>query len=376
MATLLPEHAHAPIVVRWAWHAFKGEHAPDLPPVCEPIESHIYYITQQTWDHSEKPPLPPKEYAENLLDELSNRVPDGANDVLSGLRRYLDVLAAPGSDPVRTLCEKVLEASTTAYRAHGATPPADLRLKISAIPLQEPPDHCFFPECNADAEVTSGCWDSCCHGTQRHDQTLSLQLAPAFFDSATLAALPFILFHECVSHVLQGPHGHSRDVPENGSQFAEGWMDRAAWEVFQSVEPETIFPYACGATFYHSGGWRAYQARHTTDVKHRIMDARKRTLGWQAACRILEFFQSELGSIGASDAFLRLSFEWNASDRTLTSRDTAAQLMGSVLRYHRTDRRHDLAQILLPALQDFAAGGNLDDLLTAVAEVQRRFPDS
>lgn len=373
MATLLLEHAHAPIVVRWAWHAFKGERSPDLPDVCEPIEAHIHRVTRQTWRHGKACP-PPQEYAERLLNDLRDRESDEASDVLSAFRGYLDVLTAPGIDPILTLCEKVLAASVAAYTARGVAPPADLRLNIRAVPLHEPPVHCSFPECHADAEVAPGCWEACCRGPRQHDQTLTLQLAPAFFDAATLAALPFILFHECVSHVLQGPHDHLREVPENGSQFAEGWMDRAAWEVFQSVGPPTLFPYVCGGTFYNSGAIRAYAARHTPEVKYRISDAQRRTMGWQAACRVVEFLQGELGNTAAIDAFLRLSFEWNASDRTVTSRDTAAHLMGSVLRYDRPDRRHDLAQILLPALRDFAAGGSLDDLLDAVAEVQRRQP--
>ncbi|MEU9575627.1 hypothetical protein AB0D62_38575 [Streptomyces massasporeus] len=373
MAMLLAMHAHVPIVVRWAWHAFKGERFPDLPGVAELIESQINYFTKRIWQEPATECPPPDEYAEILLKDLKRQNSNDASEVLEGFGAYLSMLTPNGSDPVRQLCENVCDASIAAYRDHGVNPPADLRLNMCAMPLQNAPDHSKLTKCHADAKVTPGCNESCCRETRQHDQTLTLQLAPAKFDSATLAALPFLLFHECVSHVLQGPHGHEREVPGNGSAFAEGWMDKAAWEVFSTVHPTTILPYACARTFYSTGGARAHAARHEPQVEGR--DAWLRTLGWQAASHALELFQQELGSVvEASRVFLRLSFEWNTSTEAMISRDTAALIIGGVLRYDKPTRRHDSAEILVPALLDYAGGGRLRALLDAVAEVQKGFP--
>lgn len=373
MATLLPRHAHVPIVVRWAWHAFKGERFPDLPGVAEPVESQINYLTKRTWQEPTIDCPPPEEYAEMLLDDLTRWNSTEVSEILDGFGAYLGILTPNGSDPLRQLCEKVRDASVVAYRAHGVNPPSDLRLNICAMPLQNSPSHSALTKCHADAKVAPGCDESCCRETRLHDQTLTLQLAPAKFDSATLAALPFLLFHECVSHVLQGPQGREREVPGNGSAFAEGWMDKAAWEVFSTVHPATILPYECARTFYTAGGARAHEARHDPQTEGR--DAWLRTLGWQAASRALEFFQQELGSVAeARSVFLRLSFEWNTSTETMVSRDTAALIIGGVLRYDKPTRRHDSAEILVPALLDYAAGGRLGALLDAVAEVQKLSP--
>jgi len=44
---------------------------------------------------------------------------------------------------------------------------------------------------------------------------------------AALDAIPYVLAHECVAHAFRGPYDSIEDTGQ-GSEFAEGWMDRVA----------------------------------------------------------------------------------------------------------------------------------------------------
>jgi len=44
---------------------------------------------------------------------------------------------------------------------------------------------------------------------------------------AALDAIPYVLAHECVAHAFRGPYDSTEDTGQ-GSEFAEGWMDRVA----------------------------------------------------------------------------------------------------------------------------------------------------
>jgi len=127
--------------------------------------------------------------------------------------------------------------------------------------------------------------------------TLVLTLAPAWFDRQTLASLPFTLFHECVSHILQGPWVAERPRPDRASQFAEGWMDRAAWEVFTTTLNRTVklLPYPYRDSFYQDGGRKMCEARHNIDSngsKHQMWaEANRRYEGWLAADLVLQALQ-------------------------------------------------------------------------------------
>jgi hypothetical protein len=206
--------------------------------------------------------------------------------------------------------------------------------------------------------------------------TLDLTLAPASFDRDTLASLPFTLFHECVSHILQGPWAAERPRPDRGSQFAEGWMDRAAWEVFTTALSQIVpcravklLPYPCRDGFYRDGGWRMCEARHdtrrTNGSSHEMwVEAHRRNEGWSAADLVLQALQ-ELDVAEPVPTFLRFSFELNASTESPTQRDKLARWLADGLRPLIVPLESRRAE-MLNGLQTYADGGDLPRLLAAI----------
>ncbi|GIF15741.1 hypothetical protein [Actinoplanes teichomyceticus] len=59
---------------------------------------------------------------------------------------------------------------------------------------------------------------------------------PGLLDELTVFSLPYVLLHECVCHVLQGPWQSGRSQPDPGDRFAEGWMDVAAYLAHQTLD--------------------------------------------------------------------------------------------------------------------------------------------
>jgi hypothetical protein len=359
-------------MARWAWHAYKWEQAPDYP-VIRDLEARVYSFTDATFPSVQKC-LPPDEYATGLLNELHRVgcVHPGTDDVLDGLRGYTEKLIRPDADPLRDLCGTVLNATLATYADFGVDLP-DPRLGLHAEPLMQRPWKTFPSPFNADARVEPGCRGRCCKATQEHLQSLRLSIAPASFDAGTLAALPFALFHECVSHVMQGPHTLSRRVPDKGSEFAEGWMDRAAWAVFERALSQKRLPlYPHGNAFHREGGTALYQGRRSTEGDHDVRAAARRDRGWKAASNLHQLYQEELGFPDPDLPFLRLSFRLNVSDVAPEHRDSAVATLLAVLKPRHHRRVQSLWAPLTNALIKFDEDTDLDALLEVIEDVRRQ----
>jgi hypothetical protein len=136
-------------------------------------------------------------------------------------------------------------------------------------------------------------------------------------DELTAFSLPYVLLHECVCHVLQGPWQAGRQQADAGDRFAEGWMDVVAYVAHQTMER----PWRAGHTgpdllaIPLDGRNDAAAAVHKSR-QHDTPDraGSQRALGAQAARNM----QTLLGKLpetrrDADTAFIRLSVQLNTS---------------------------------------------------------------
>ena len=157
------------------------------------------------------------------------------------------------------------------------------------------------------------------------DLTLSLRLP---WDAA-LDAIPYVLVHECVAHAFRGPSDSTEDTGQ-GSEFAEGWMDRVALLLLlRAVRPgaalELPWPWSDVLDVGIEAG-SAYRERHA--LRGPDPQARLRSK-WDIGAKASVALQQKIGHIlgdksRAEEEFLRLSLLLNASDISPDDRDNLA----------------------------------------------------
>ncbi|WP_432159056.1 hypothetical protein [Streptomyces sp. bgisy153] len=356
MDTLLqPLSVHGQVMTLWAWHAYMAMHATPQQCRIRKAEARKSGTTTPESERAEFVELihvrlkqlierprpddetPPDSYASEIMSELRGFYPDPtAQDILDSFSSYLQYLTHSQRDPLRDLCEAAIQASLASYQHHQAAVPSDLRslrVKINATWREEPPPPTFASPFLGLAWVESHCRGACCRDVETHlrahVQSLNLTLSPMRFDSDTLASLPFVLFHECVSHVLQGLWDGTREASDPSSQFAEGWMDKVALAVFEDaltgVPPCSqvqLIPYPHPHSFFADASRRLYHERHNdTSVAFAYMlPASARGRGVEAAELLIQTFR-RLSVGNPLEAFLRLSFALNASNISPARRD-------------------------------------------------------
>lgn len=381
--TQLDAGAHNAIIARWAWYAFRDNHVTRHPEDDQQwwsghrraIAAAESVIDEQTLRLlNSRPAETPQQYAERLLTELRTALapyPLQAGIITRHFRIYLRKLTQGDCDPIRAICVNAAEIAVRLYRRRAVKVPAGftggLRVRIDH---GSPKRRSSFPSpFQGHAVVTPGCSESCC-ASVRHAQTLQLTLATDDFDEDTLSALPFVLFHECISHVMQGPWRVERELPHPDSQFAEGWMDLAAWTVYEQVlnadqsatgKLPRLMSYRHRQEMFRRGGSLMYDARHAP-LGDRAASSRRE--GWQAATDTLQAMR-EFGIPDERSVFLSLSFRLNASDLSPSSRDTVSQKLGYALQPKIT-RQSARTVSVLQALSDFAQTSDLDVVLDAV----------
>jgi hypothetical protein len=169
------------------------------------------------------------------------------------------------------------------------------------------------------------------------DLTLSLRLPW----HAALEAIPYVLAHECVAHAFRGPRDSTEDTCQ-GSEFAEGWMDRVAvlllLRAVRAAAASTLpWPWSAVADIGIRVGTahRERLAPRDPDPNGRLRS--KWAIGVEAALalersigRILGGGQPTLAEEElAQDEFLRLSLLLNASDINPAARDSLARRLYS-----------------------------------------------
>jgi hypothetical protein len=146
-----------------------------------------------------------------------------------------------------------------------------------------------------------------------------------------LDAIPYVLVHECVAHAFRGPGDSTRDTGQ-GSEFAEGWMDRVALLLFlravrSGPAPPLPWPWSTVADIDErvTAVCKERRSERDPDPQERLRG--RWSVGHQAALEVEGFIKRILGGnqARATQEFIRLSLLLNASDISPDDRDRMAR---------------------------------------------------
>ncbi|GIE91978.1 hypothetical protein [Actinoplanes regularis] len=284
------------------------------------------------------PPGPLGDYLRTLARELRASVlpfPDGAERVCSPLLDDIDQVLADASriradaDQIRhdlllAAFADTLQTAVDVYQASGLKVPADLVQRVDVTF-----DHQFAPVQSAlpiQLIATTRIGDTPDGPSARVD----VVIGAGQLDEVTTFSLPYVLLHECVCHVLQGPWEPGRVQADADSRFAEGWMDYVAYTI--ALEQAQALPGGIaapsllevprpGALREHAG--RVHRARYERNPYDRAWAAR--AMGVRAARNLADLLLRlpELGGdpAAATAAFRRLSLQLNVSEFGNAERD-------------------------------------------------------
>jgi len=351
----LPPHAYSALIARWAWQDISDALELDdfTPPFSRSLiqsSTGVSLLVNQIeastllWI-SEMPLSSVRSYIDELLVDLwqvaGPALPDAVRTrILGTYKARLQDLS--GSDFLLELCRSVLEATLAVYKKYEVLVPPDLLTRVS-VELKwdkAPPARTFTSPFNGSAYVTPTCRQVCTceRDGSSHAQQLTLELSPPYFDVPTANSLVFVLFHECVSHVMQGPYRQPRTVPPSWSPFAEGWMDQAAIVVMRRLIQRTLkcrseIPYPDRHELFLTGAEDLFRSRHNSaGSKIDDADAAGRRRGKAAAERIIGLYGRTRFVLDPYDIFLHLSIALNAADVSITRRDRFVQQVSDTLR--------------------------------------------
>lgn len=157
-------------------------------------------------------------------------------------------------------------------------------------------------------------------------------LAPRLLDEQTAFALPYVLLHECLCHVLQGPWVWPRMQADANSRFAEGWMDVVAYRLHAAVDAiqgdTSITDLMC--PLRRAAQMQAADTVHAARRAHHDADRAwsHRAIGSEAANLLLDLLGRLPESSDDPDTpFMQLSVSLNASSIDNTERDLFVSLI-------------------------------------------------
>ncbi|MDR4469538.1 MAG: hypothetical protein MRJ68_14790 [Nitrospira sp.] len=156
--------------------------------------------------------------------------------------------------------------------------------------------------------------------TGRLRSEICLELCVRRFDWNTYLVLPYVMFHECISHAFYGiSFGRRREITKPDDVFAEGWMDFVACEIMTEVlkgvstlgiQQTLVFPsdHLLTGVRYHSNRSNINNALDINESQYAI----HRAIGKDAAdkvCYLIERLSESPQQ--AWRKFLNLSFNLN-----------------------------------------------------------------
>jgi hypothetical protein len=131
-------------------------------------------------------------------------------------------------------------------------------------------------------------------------------------DEATWACLPYVLMHELVSHVAQGPWDGSCVGPSDVDEFAEGWMDAVALAAHDlavaGLGVASVDPLEDSDIYVRAAG-----SRHQRRLEETAGDLSSRHLGMSVAGRVRARLKVAVGDAPGTEQFLAFSLGLNAS---------------------------------------------------------------
>jgi hypothetical protein len=148
---------------------------------------------------------------------------------------------------------------------------------------------------------------------------IELQIWCDGFGPAAYAAVPMVLTHECVCHVPA-----RQDRAKNDSQFAEGFLDWAAYHFFRIWAGKVDPQFAVAARLH------AERLRQVLTGQPTSNEVQARLLGHHAAEELQAWFESEHGmdDVESRTLVARLAVELNVADRPLVAKDHFVSLLG------------------------------------------------
>lgn len=247
-------------------------------------------------------------------DPVDDDSPFDWRAVLSTLRSCLPD-AAQATDAVRTVFDQICRHCAGAYREAWRQP------QLVVQPMNHHPG-----TGNAVADPYS-----LTAFTRRDGDGAAVVTVKFFlkeFGPETYAALPRLLVHECFCHAVAG---HSHRQADNGSPFAEGWMDWAAELRFTQWLRKSDRTFAPAARHHGDAFTRAAPTRRP--------EGAARLLGYACAENLRSWFRERgYGETKSRNLTARLALEVNLAGNHLRDKDRLTTAF--------TDRR------LRPELED------------------------
>lgn len=279
---------------------------------------------------------------EQLTEEAGRAKPQGreASEPLLRMARESADQLLMDPDPLSVLFSTVLAETVKAYAAYGVKVPWSLPQSVA---LDTKHQLAPFPEPHGVRAMTL-------FSPGTANTVVKLVVAPSALNHGSILALPYVLMHECVAHVLQGPLDGDREHPHPENRWAEGWMDYVALKlherVFTSYGSQLPGPFSpqearnVAADAAHRARWTGAHA-----ALRRVSAYCKS--GVEAAATMRRLLERFLDQEGAIDVLLRLSLTLNASDLPPEPRDDFAQAV------QEAGRRASRSAPLVPALQAY-----------------------
>jgi hypothetical protein len=308
-----------------------------------------------------------KQLAQDLRGGLAFPDHESAQTItplLDFIDQMMEEVAQVQHDLLEEAFREALHVAAAEYVRHGLQVPDDLVKRASiAFDHQENMGWQALP-----IQLTAV---TLLHSTEPHlSAIVQVLLSPRFLDEQTVFALPYVLLHECLCHVLQGPWAVGRMQADANSRFAEGWMDVVAYRLHAGLD--AAFGNSSIADLMSPLRWAAqmeaadavYTARHAPQEADRAWS--HRALGTDAA----NFMLRLLGRLPDSrqdpgTPFMHLSVTLNASPLDNTERD---RFVGFVHSCRNSELR---CANFVPPVREYLQDGDTINLVARTLEVSR-----
>ncbi len=198
---------------------------------------------------------------------------------------------------------------------------------------------------------------------------VEIVLAPGDLDELTAFALPYVLLHECLCHVFQGPWTSLREQADANSRFAEGWMDVVAFRLHAELSLKDgsfvslMTPLRLAAQL--DAAEQVHAARRAPQRSDRAWA--HRAIGYDAAILMADRLTRLAGTQDAQTAFMHLSLSLNASSVANNDRDRFVTFIHEDL-----DKRMSEPQIVLDLLRDYLRDHDAMRLVSRVLDEKIR----
>jgi hypothetical protein len=263
----------------------------------------------------------------SYLTGLSRRIREGMSfpsldaekactPLLDDIDRVLAVAGQAQEDLLFAAFGDALQAAANLYGRHGMEVPSDL-LKRTTVTFEHQRG-----EVRTILPIQLQAVTTLTDLPDGPAANVNVLVSPKGLDELTVFSLPYVLLHECICHVLQGPWQTGRIQGDPSDRFAEGWMDVAAYLAHETMQrpwrakvPGPDLLTAPRPASQSDAAWMVHKARHKAQKEDRAWSAR--AMGTDAARGMQEL----LGKLpesrhDATAAFLRLSLRLNASSLT------------------------------------------------------------